>query len=76
MTFPCNKFLISVIACLAMSVGAHAQSPTKARLADTDALMSRYTGDVPGASLLVVKDGKPIIRRGFGYANLEKRERF
>jgi CubicO group peptidase (beta-lactamase class C family) len=75
MTFPCNKFLISVIACLAMSVGAQAQSPTKARLADTDALMSRYTGDVPGASLLVVKDGKPIIRRGFGYANLEKREK-
>jgi CubicO group peptidase (beta-lactamase class C family) len=28
--------------------------------------------EVPGASLLVVKDGKPVIRRGFGYANLEE----
>ena len=35
--------------------------------------MKRYTGELPGASLLVVKDGKPIIRRGFGYADLETR---
>lgn len=35
--------------------------------------MKRYTGELPGASLLVVKDGKPIIRRGFGYADLESR---
>src|SRR5579872_1327429 len=33
--------------------------------------MSRYTGDIPGASLLVVRDGKAIVRRGYGYANLE-----
>ncbi|HET6586978.1 MAG TPA: serine hydrolase domain-containing protein [Oleiagrimonas sp.] len=45
----------------------------KARQAEVDSLMSRYMGDVPGASLLVVKDGKAIIRRGYGYANLEKR---
>jgi CubicO group peptidase (beta-lactamase class C family) len=31
--------------------------------------MSRYAGDVPGASLLVVKDGKPVIERGYGYAD-------
>jgi CubicO group peptidase (beta-lactamase class C family) len=37
----------------------------------TDALMQRYTGDVPGASLLVLKDGKPIVRRSYGLANLE-----
>jgi CubicO group peptidase (beta-lactamase class C family) len=41
----------------------------------TDALMQRYTGDVPGASLLVLKDGKPIVRRGYGLANLEEGER-
>jgi CubicO group peptidase (beta-lactamase class C family) len=40
-----------------------------------DALMQRYTGDVPGASLLVLKDGKPIVRRGYGLANLEAGER-
>ena len=37
----------------------------------TDALMQRYTGDVPGASLLVLKDGKPIVSRSYGLANLE-----
>jgi len=67
-----KQFLVSAFAWLAMTAGAHAQSPSKTRLADVDALMSRYTGDVPGASLLVVKDGKPIVRRGFGYADLEK----
>lgn len=36
-----------------------------------DALMQRYTGDVPGASLLVLKDGKPIVNRSYGLANLE-----
>ncbi|MDW2980248.1 MAG: serine hydrolase domain-containing protein [Rhodanobacter sp.] len=41
----------------------------------TDALMQRYAGDVPGASLLVLKDGKPVVRRGYGLANLEDGER-
>ena len=38
-----------------------------------DRLMSRYEGHVPGASLLVIRDGKPLIRRSYGYANLEDR---
>ena len=41
----------------------------------TGAMMQRYAGDVPGASLLVLKDGKPIVRRGYGLANLEDNER-
>ena len=40
---------------------------------DTDVLMKRYTGDVPGGSLLVVRDGRPVIRRSYGQANLEDR---
>ena len=36
-----------------------------------DALMQRYDGQVPGASLLVLRDGVPIVRRGYGLANLE-----
>ncbi|HJU26710.1 MAG TPA: serine hydrolase domain-containing protein, partial [Rhodanobacteraceae bacterium] len=31
--------------------------------------------DGPGASLLVIKDGKAVVRRSYGYANLEKRIR-
>jgi CubicO group peptidase (beta-lactamase class C family) len=40
----------------------------------TDALMARYVGDVPGASLLVLKDGKALVRRDYGKANLETGE--
>jgi CubicO group peptidase (beta-lactamase class C family) len=36
-----------------------------------DALMRKYDGAVPGASLLVVKDGKPLVRKGYGLAVVE-----
>ncbi|WP_109123689.1 serine hydrolase domain-containing protein [Dyella sp. C11] len=41
---------------------------------DVDALMAAYQGNVPGASLLVIKDGQPLVRRGYGLANMETRE--
>ena len=44
---------------------------TGARAGDADALMQRYTGKVPGAALLVLKDGKPVLRKAYGYADLE-----
>jgi CubicO group peptidase (beta-lactamase class C family) len=37
-----------------------------------DALMHRYEGKVPGASLLVVRNGLPVVRRGYGMADLEQ----
>ncbi|MFT3790315.1 MAG: serine hydrolase domain-containing protein [Rudaea sp.] len=36
-----------------------------------DELMRRYQGKVPGASLLVLRDGHPAIRKSYGYADLE-----
>jgi len=36
-----------------------------------DALMQSYSGDVPGASVLVLRDGEPIVRAGYGLANVE-----
>ncbi len=36
-----------------------------------DALMQRYDGQVPGASVLVLKDGQPAFRRSYGLAVLE-----
>ena len=39
--------------------------------AQIDALMRPYTGTVPGASVLVVRDGRPIFRRAYGLSNLE-----
>jgi CubicO group peptidase (beta-lactamase class C family) len=35
-------------------------------------LMARYDGAVPGASLLVVRDGEAVVRRGYGLSDLEQ----
>ncbi len=40
--------------------------------AKVDRLMQRYDGDVPGASLLVLKDGEAVVRRGYGRADVEQ----
>jgi len=40
---------------------------------DIDVLMKRYDGNVPGASLLVVRDRKSVVRRSYGRSNLEDR---
>jgi len=38
-----------------------------------DRLMSRYDGPGPGASLLILRDGKPFVRRSYGFSDLEDR---
>ncbi len=43
------------------------------RAARIDALMRAYQGAVPGASVLVLRDGLPVFRRTYGFANLEDR---
>lgn len=40
---------------------------------DIDALMRNYDGAVPGASVLVLRDGQPIMRRSYGMADMEAR---
>ena len=65
-----KPFALLALAWLSLTAAAaQAQAPHQSQI---DTLMSRYAGDVPGASLLVVKDGKPVIERGYGYANLEE----
>lgn len=62
-------------------VGACAAAAKPAPLGDADAaarvdaLMSAYAGDVPGASVLVLRDGKPALTRAYGLADLEARTR-
>ncbi|WP_343226745.1 serine hydrolase domain-containing protein [Luteimonas sp. 8-5] len=36
-----------------------------------DSLMQRYQGLGPGASLLVLRDGEAVVRRGYGLSDLE-----
>jgi CubicO group peptidase (beta-lactamase class C family) len=38
-----------------------------------DALLREYTGDVPGASVLVLRDGEPVVRAGYGMSDMEAR---
>lgn len=38
---------------------------------DLDTLLDGYHGAVPGASLLVVRDGEAVVRRSYGLADLE-----
>jgi CubicO group peptidase (beta-lactamase class C family) len=38
-----------------------------------DVLMKDYTGDVPGASVLVLRDGEAVVRAGYGLADMEAR---
>jgi len=37
-----------------------------------DRLLAEYSGDRPGASVTVIKDGIPVFRKGFGMARLEE----
>jgi CubicO group peptidase (beta-lactamase class C family) len=73
MTVTRKRLFLLGLAWLLASLGAYAQSPGQARRGEVDRLMSRYSGEIPGASLLVIKDGKAVVRRGYGYANLEER---
>ena len=68
-----------VVACL----GAAACAGTPSRAAGqgaaddaqaeraVDGLLADYRGRVPGASVLVLRDGRPLLRRGYGLAVLE-----
>ena len=60
---------------LAAAVGGCASSAgTVTDTTAIDTIMQAYQGDVPGASVLVIRDGKAIVRKGYGLANLEDHE--
>lgn len=40
---------------------------------EVDALMRAYDGDGPGASVLVLREGRPVVRRSYGFADIEAR---
>ena len=62
---------IPALAILALSLlGGCASTPPLTPAQQADALLQCYTGAVPGASLLVVKDGRAVISRGYGMADL------
>jgi CubicO group peptidase (beta-lactamase class C family) len=53
--------------------GAGCSRAARDPAAQIDALMQPYQGTVPGAGVLVIRDGLPIFRHAYGFANLEAR---
>ena len=53
--------------------GAHATSPAS-HAAFIDSLFAAYdSAGVPGASVVVIRDGAVVFQKGYGYGNLESR---
>jgi len=40
-----------------------------------DALLAPWSKDTPGAAVLVIRDGRIILKKGYGLANLESHKR-
>src|SRR5437764_7725682 len=64
-----NSFRLAAAAICVLAACA----ATPMRDPQVDALMRDYSGDVPGASVLVLRDGRIVHRAGYGLADLEAR---
>lgn len=63
----------TTLAATTLAATAGAQDST-VRVHRVDSLFSRYTvGDSPGLAVALVRDGKVLLARGYGLANLEHR---
>jgi len=62
--------LATALASLLLIAGVTHASTTDA-IQNANHLMQPYAGNAPGASLLVIKDGKSLLDRGYGMADLE-----
>ncbi|WP_242111679.1 serine hydrolase domain-containing protein [Luteimonas aquatica] len=64
----------SLLLLLAAALGGCASpGPDASSMQCPDALMRDYAGDGPGAAVLVLRDGAPLARCGYGLADLETR---
>jgi CubicO group peptidase (beta-lactamase class C family) len=43
--------------------------------AAVDAILRDYAGDVPGASVVVIRNGKVVLKKSYGLANLEEKRK-
>ncbi len=69
---PANALRLTALLCaLALPIGCATGGKTVQE--SVDALMRDYAGDGPGASVLVIENGKPVVERAYGFADLEAR---
>jgi len=67
--FACALLVSLSVAC-AHSHGGPRLLPDEVTVVDS--LFAAYSGDVPGASVVVIRDGRVTVRRAYGTANLER----
>ncbi|WP_334178572.1 serine hydrolase domain-containing protein [Pseudoxanthomonas sp.] len=72
-----RRFLVLLVLCATPCLVQAAGAPSVPALsavqqAEIGRLMHPYDGDVPGASLLVLKDGQAVVRQGYGRSDLER----
>jgi CubicO group peptidase (beta-lactamase class C family) len=66
-----TRLLLGLLPLLAACATSGALTP--ARGPDIDALFAGYTGAVPGASVIVIRDGRVVLRRAYGMTDLERK---
>jgi CubicO group peptidase (beta-lactamase class C family) len=66
---PPIRFPGAFLGTLALLAGCATGGPSMT--SRVDALMQPYAGDGPGASVLVVRDGEAIVRKSYGFADLD-----
>src|SRR6202042_3391622 len=70
-----KSFLAAAVAAAFLGSAAQAQTPTDKNLAasiDKTAAAAVAAGESPGLEVAVVKDGKPLLVKSYGSANLEQ----
>lgn len=74
LSFPLAVRVLRTTACLALFLGQPIRAAAQTELASrVDAIMAPFASEGPGASVAVVKDGRVVVRRAYGFANLETR---
>lgn len=68
----CMGRSVLILLSLLLVIQGYSQRLSRQEILYVDSLMNRYYAwDEPGAVVLVAKDGKPLLRRAYGLANLE-----
>ncbi|MEW6129864.1 MAG: serine hydrolase domain-containing protein [Acidobacteriota bacterium] len=67
----CQLFLIGVLLIGLFTLKVEAQQSANLQSEIDQLMVSKFKADEPGATVIVVKDGKVLFRKGYGLANIE-----